>query len=376
MAFEIDQVILRLVRLPIREPMVIGTGTVRERDQILIEVRGAGISGWAESAVLPVPFYMSETPQTAFHILRDFAVPMFLEARPESPAAAANVLRRIVGNHVARAGLEMAYWDWTAKSRNLPLNVFLAAEAGVQARSEIEVGISLGMFQDGKILADRVREALKKNYHRIKIAIAPGKDLLVVERLREELGSFPLSVDANGTYTLNDLELLRSFDRFGLLMLEQPLLEGDVYEHSLLQREIETPICLDESVRSAADARAAMALGSCRTINIKPARLGGLSEALDVHRLTHAGGMGIWCGGLLETGIGRAVNMALATLPNFVYPGDISESSRYYYEDIVSPEIALTPNGTLVLSDKPGIGVDVNLDALKKYLLREQIFEA
>lgn len=375
-SFSIEQVVIRVIRLPFREPLIVSPGTIRERDQILLEVRGHGISGWGECAVMPFPFYAPETPLTVQHILKDFVVPMFLERRPKTPSELAGILSRILGNNCARSGLEMAYWDWTAKAQGIPLYKLLGG-----TRNEIPVGVSLGIFEDKRLLAERVKESLARGYHRVKIGITPGCDVAVVRELRESVGDFCLSVDANGSYRREDIPALRELDNFGLEWIEQPFIGGDLCMHAELQRSMRTKICLDESVGSIHEAAAALELGSCKVINIKPGRVGGLCAVREIHDLAlHSKvddqEVGVWCGGMLETGVGRAINMAVATLPNFQYPGDISESARYYFSDIVTPNIALTDRGTLMLPEAPGIGLEVDEKALKRFLLSEQVIRA
>ncbi|MBN8549111.1 MAG: o-succinylbenzoate synthase [Deltaproteobacteria bacterium] len=369
MSFQIEEVVVRIVRLPLIEPFRVSFGTVKDRDQIVVELRGGGISGWGESAVLPFPFYNHETPGTAQHILKDFAIPLFKKERPTSPQETNRVFEKIVGHRIARSGVEMAYWDWEAKAKGIPLYKHLGG-----TRSEVPVGISVPLFDDINVLLDRIAGFLEKGYHKIKIKIGPGEDLKLVEAIYTRFGEIPLMVDANSAYTLEHISLFKDLDRFKLMMIEQPLRHDDIFDHAKLQREIKNPICLDESIEHVHDAASAIELGSCKIINIKPGRVGGLTESKKIHDLAAQHGVGVWCGGMLETGIGRAANIAIATLPNYKYPGDIGESARYYHEDIVDPSIALSPRGTMVLPDKPGIGFDVNLERLKKYTRHEERF--
>jgi len=366
--FPIDEVAIHVVRLPLIEPFTTSFGTVQDRDQLLIEVRGDGISGWGEAAVLPFPFYNPETPQTALHILKDFAIPMFFEAQPAHPSEVNGVFERIVGHRIARGGLEMAYWDWYARSKGQPLFRMLGAD-----RSTVPVGVSVPLFKDESVLLQRIEGFLAKGYQKIKIKIEPGRDLALVQQIVKRFGKIPLMVDANSAYSLSDLPLFRALDEFGLMMIEQPLREGDIYEHSLLQAKIQTPICLDESIEHLHHATAAKALGSCRIINIKMGRVGGITESQRIHDFAAQHAIGVWCGGMLETGVGRAHNMTIASLPNFCYPGDISESKRYYHEDIVTPDIELGPKGTLALRESPGIGFDVDRAKLARYTRTTEI---
>jgi O-succinylbenzoate synthase len=369
MSFQIEEIIVRLVRLPLIEPFRVSFGVIKERDQLVVEMRGGGISGWGEAAVLPFPFYNHETLGTALHILKDFAIPLFFKECPSSPQETNRVFKKIVGHHIARSGVEMAYWDWIAKSKNTPLYKLLGG-----TRSEIPVGISVPMFNDTEVLLDRIASFLEKGYQKIKIKIGPGEDIKLVQKIVERFGKIPLMVDANSAYTLADVELFKELDRFDLMMIEQPLRHDDIFEHSKLQSQIRNPICLDESVEHADDAISAIEIGACKVINIKPGRVGGLTESIAIHDYSAKHGVGVWCGGMLETGVGRSINMAVATLPNYKYPGDIGESSRYYHEDIVEPEINLSGKGTMKLLDKPGIGFEVSLARLKKFTSFEQSF--
>lgn len=365
--FAIDQVVLRLIKLPLKEPFTTSGWSTPHKTPIIVELRGAGISGWGEGAVPLFPFYNHETPQTVLHILRDFAVPLFAKERPQTPQDLAALLTRIQRNGFARAALEMAYWDWHAKAKGMPLYKLLGGK-----RDEIPVGVSIGLQKDLDILASKVAEFQAQGYRRIKIKIGPGKDLALVERLCSEFPGLPLMVDANSAYTLDSARVFVDMNKFNLLMIEQPLHETDIYEHSLLQRELSNPICLDESIESVREARAAIELRSCKIINIKPGRVGGLTESIKIHDLCLQSGIPVWCGGMLESGIGRAINMALATLPGFSLPGDISESKRYYHQDIVEPDIAFASGGILRLPESPGIGFNVNQERLKAATIHEE----
>lgn len=365
MKCEIDNITIHLVKLSLKAPFTTSFGTVSDRDQIVIEVSGGGISGWGESAVLPFPFYNPETTATALHILSEFAIPLFWSSRPETPEALAVTLKKIIGNHIARSGLEMAYWDWHAKAVGKPLYQYIGG-----TRSVIEVGVSLGITEQPGQLYDQVGGFLDRGYKKIKVKIAPGFDLEVVEELLKRYPQCPLMVDANSAYTRSDIPLFQAMDKFNLMMIEQPFREDDLLEHAELQSAIQNPVCLDESIKHVHDAHAAALLKSCRIINIKPGRVGGICETKLIHDFAQSQGIGVWCGGMLETGVGRAINMAVATLPNFVYPGDISESSRHYHDDIVEPHIVLNRDGTLSLPGSPGIGVQVSPEKLQRYSVK------
>jgi O-succinylbenzoate synthase len=369
-SFEIDEIVVRVLRLPLKEPFTTSSWTTPHKTPIVVELKGQGLSGWGEAAVPLFPFYNHESPQTVLHILKDFAIPIFSKERPESPQEANKALKRIQRNGFARGVLEMAYWDWSAKKAGLPLYRFLGGE-----RSEIPVGVSIGIQKDATKLVSKVAEYLESGYQRIKIKIAPGNDLDPVKILFREFPEIPLMVDANSAYTLATSGVFEEMDAYPLLMIEQPLHETDIYQHSLLQKKLRIPICLDESIESLWDAEAAISMGSCKILNIKPGRVGGLSEAVAIHRYCSKKSIPVWCGGMLESGIGRAANMALATLPNFTFPGDISESKRYYHEDIVAPEIVLQKGGVLKLPDGPGIGFAVLSDALDRVTISKEVIK-
>jgi O-succinylbenzoate synthase len=271
---------------------------------------------------------------------------------------------------MAKAGLEMAVWDLFAKENGVPLSKLY--RGGDDPPAEIPTGISLGIEPSIPALLERVDAAIRAGYRRIKIKIKPGWDADVVARVRERFPSIPLMADANAAYHLHDAEALRRLDPFSLMMIEQPLAHDDLLDHAALQKELKTAICLDESIKSAADVRKAAQIGACRIVNLKQARVGGPTEAINVHDACRAAGMPVWCGGLLETGIGRLHNVALATLPNFTLPGDISASDRYYERDIVDPPVRLNPGGTIAVPREPGIGARVDETALQGFALRQE----
>lgn len=367
-AFEVDQVIIRVLKLPLREPFRTSQWVTPHKTPLIVEVRGGGISGWGEGAVPLFPFYNHESPHTALHILRDFALPIFWESAPRTPQELARALARIQRNGFAKAALEMAYWDWCAKAQGVPLATLLGG-----VRRTIPVGVSVGIQSSLAALLDRVAEFQALGYQRVKLKISPGNDLKPIEGVLTRFPNLPLMVDANSAYTLEGAQVFQSMDRWPLLMIEQPLHETDLYKHSLLQKTLRNPICLDESIESVRDAEAALALQACRIVNIKAGRVGGLTEAVAIHDLCQTAGIPVWCGGMLESGIGRGANMALATLPNFRFPGDISESKRYYHEDVVEPEISLLPGGVLELPQRPGIGFEVNLAAVTRLTTHQEV---
>lgn len=357
----IEEIVVRIPKLALRAPFTTSGWTTTHKTPLIVELRGGGISGWGEGAVPNAPFYNHETPQTALHVLTEFAIPMFIKEKPANPEALGTLLSRIQRNGFARAALEMAYWDWTAKAQGVPLYRLLGG-----TRSTIPVGVSIGIQKSTSELCEQVARFVAQGYQRIKIKVAPGKDLALVEAIYKEFPNVPLMVDANSAYTLDTAAVFEQMNRWKLLMIEQPLHETDIYQHSLLAPRLTNPVCLDESIESARDALAAIELKACSIINIKPGRVGGLTEARVIHNLCASRKIPVWCGGMLESGIGRAANMALASLPNFTYPGDISESQRYYFEDIVEPEISLQPGGILQIPERPGIGFEVSYERLDR----------
>ncbi len=368
---QIDSIELRHIRMVLINPFVTSMGTEYDEEHIIVRVDGEGVTGWGESVAEGTPFYSYETVTTAWHILRDFLIPSILGKNLTSVNEAVQLWAKVRGHMMAKAGLEAALWDAFAKSRNISLSSMLGGE-----RKKIDVGVSIGIQDSEKILIEKVNGYLGEGYRRIKIKIAPGNDLQFVKALRKEFPDLLLQVDANSAYDLTDVAIFREMDNYNLLLIEQPLGYDDIYEHSKLQRELKTPVCLDESIHSLADTQAAIELKSCGIINIKPGRVGGFSESKLIHDYCASAGVPVWHGGMLESGIGRAGNVALASLPNFTLPGDISASKRYYIEDIVEPEFRVNPDGTMDVPSGPGIGVAVNMKMLDKVTERKEIFKA
>jgi O-succinylbenzoate synthase len=367
----IEQLSLMLVRLPLVAPFQTSSSRKEHLDHILVRVLTAdGIVGWGECASPSDPFYCPETVETCWHILHDFLGPMLLGRDWETIAELTACYRLVKGNAFAKAGLEMACWDALGQSRGESLAALLGG-----TRAEILSGVSLGIEADVEVLLGRIDRFLADGYGRIKLKIGPGHDMEVVRRVRERFPSIPLQVDANSAYTLADMETLRRLDDFDLLLIEQPLAHDDIIDHAALQQELRTPICLDESVHSAADARKALDLGACRIINIKVSRLGGLLEAKRVHDLCHARGVPVWCGGMHEFGIGRAANLAIASLPGFTLPGDVAGSDRYYRQDLVEPPILAT-RGALAVPSGPGLGVEPLEDRIRAHSRRTATLSA
>ena len=366
----IEKIQLYHIKMELVTPFTTSMGTEYNEEHIIIKVDSEGITGWGESVAEGTPFYSYETVQTAWHILQDFLIPSILGKNILSIDEAMNNYSKVRGHMMAKAGLEAALWDVFAKSKNISLSKLLNG-----TRDKIDVGVSIGIQSSVTELIKKVSGYLDEGYKRIKIKISPGNDIQFVKALRKEFSDVLLQVDANSAYSLKDLKIFKEMDNFNLLLIEQPLGYDDIYDHSKLQREIKTPICLDESIHSLDDTRAAIELDSCRVINIKPGRVGGFTESKLIHDYCASVKIPVWHGGMLESGIGRAGNIALASLPNFTLPGDISASKRYYKEDIVEPEFFVNNDGTMDVPINPGIGVDVNKKRLDKVTFRKKEFK-
>lgn len=367
----LESVTLREIELPLKTPFVTGIGRVDVRRLIIVEVRCGDVVGYGEASPLSDPFYTEETTETAWHVLESFLVPLVLGREWSSPHDVSDLLAPVRRHFMAKAGLEGAVWDLHARLSGVSLAEALGGET-----DSVPAGISLGIPNDIDTLCLRVEQALAAGYARIKIKIKPGWDIEPVRALRKRLGSFPLMVDANSAYTLADADHLRRLDEYALLMIEQPLAWDDIIEHARLQAVMTTPICLDESITSLTAARHAIELGSCRVINIKPGRVGGLTEAVRIHDLCISSGIPVWCGGMLESGIGRAHNLALASLPGFSIPGDISASDRYWRRDIIDPPITMTPQGRIQVPQGLGIGVEIDRKEIERRTVRLRTFVA
>ena len=368
---KLDRIEMRQIKMHLVAPFETSFGVETDEEHIIVRVDAEGVTGWGESPVGAGPYYSYETTQTAWHILRDYLVPAVLGKDIRRVEDAIRLCERVRGHNMAKAGLESALWDVFAKARGVSL-----AQALGGTRERIKVGVSVGIQASPEALVQRVARYLSEGYARIKVKIAPGRDVAFVSAVRKAFPDILLQVDANSAYTLDDVQTLRALDAFDLLLIEQPLGYDDIYAHSKLQRELKTPICLDESIHTLADAQAALELGSCRIINIKPARVGGFTESKRIHDLCAQHNVPVWHGGMLESGIGRAGNVALASLPNFKLPGDISASKRYFLEDIVEPEFEVATDGTMAVPTKPGIGGEVRSDRLEQVTISREEYRA
>ncbi|WP_425825507.1 o-succinylbenzoate synthase [Streptomyces fractus] len=359
---KIERVELLHIAIPLVKPFRTSFGSVDSKDAFLLHVVTDEAEGWSEFAGDPDPLYCSEFIAGAEIVIRDFLLPR-VKALPEPRAAAAGAaMEPVKGNELAKAALETALLDAELRAYGMPLATYLGSNTG----QRVPAGVSVGIKNSIPELLDDVEEYLAEGYVRIKLKIEPGWDLEPLRAVRERFGdALPLQVDANTAYTLADAEHLRKLDEFGLLLIEEPLTENDLRAHARLQQRISTPVCLDESIHSARDAATAIAMEACRVINVKPARVGGYLEARRIHDVAVANGVPVWCGGMLETGIGRAPNLALAALPGFTLPGDTSASSRYYAEDITEPFVL--DDGCLTVPSGPGIGIDPLPDTLARF---------
>ncbi len=358
------------MRLPLARAFTTSSHTKDHLDHILVRVRDAsGAEGWGECASPSDPYYCAETVETCWHLLEKFLVPAVLGQTWSHPDEAAARWAKVRGNAFAKAGLEIALWDLHARSLGQPVAGLLGATA-----KEILSGVSLGIEPTVASLLEQVERFVEQGYRRVKVKIGPGRDLAYLRAVRERWPELPLMADANSAYRLDDpshLEALRAIDALGLMMIEQPLGDDDIVDHAELQKQLQTPICLDESIHTVDDARKALALGSCRVINVKVSRLGGLGPAKRVHDLCRAQGIPVWCGGMHEFGIGRAANVAINALPGFTLPGDVSGSDKAYREDIVDPPIRAVNGAIAVPWDRPGLGFEPNLERIAARTLRD-----
>lgn len=366
---QIERLTLREIRLPLKEPFEISSGTVTDRRIFLLQLRDVnGITAWGECVAGEAPNYTAETVETAWLAIREWIAPRVLGRAFHHPREIFPVLEEnFRGHNMAKAAVEMGAWELAAQIQGVPLSRLLGG-----TREKIAAGISLGIQKKTEILVKKAAACRARGYRKIKIKIKPGADVPFVAAVREALGpEAPMMVDANNAFSLDDIDLLKKLDAFDLIMIEQPLAWDDIVRHAALQKQLKTPICLDESITGRDKAEDMLALGSGRIINIKPGRVGGFTAAIAIHDFCAQNGIPVWCGGMLESGIGRAHNVALASLPNFVLPGDLSPSSRYWERDIVTPEWTMDAEGMVTVPlDKPGMGVTVNLDRVDDLTVR------
>jgi o-succinylbenzoate synthase len=365
---QIERITLRQIKMPLVHFFETSFGRTTDRHMVLVEVSSGGISGWGEVTAGENPFYNEEWTESAWLIARDFVAPRVLNHKFESAAEVGARTAHIRGHKMARGGVEVAVWDLEARMAGRPLYQHI----GGGARREIPCGVSIGIQESVPQLLQKIETELAAGYQRIKMKISPNWDVDVVREVRRRFPNILLMADANSAYSLADAARLKCLDEFGLMMIEQPLAHDEIIDHAKLQAQLKTPICLDECIRSAHHAEQALAMEAGRIINIKLGRVAGFAEAKKVHDVAQAAGVPVWCGGMLESGIGRAHNVALATLPNFVLPGDVSASKRYWAHDIIHPAVETTPRGTIAVRDAPGFGYDLDTDFIKSITVRQE----
>jgi O-succinylbenzoate synthase len=368
---KIESVTLREIHMPLVHFFETSFGRVYSRRILLVSVQADGVRGWGECVAGEDPFYSSEWMETAWPTVKHYLAPSLLQGCVRSGRDCPALFARVRGHRMAKAALENAVWDAEARLQQQPLWKVLGG-----SQREIACGVSIGIQDTVEQLMEKVATEIAAGYRRIKLKVKPGWDLNVLEKVRARWSDIVLSVDANSAYTLDQTEHLRQFDAFNLLMIEQPLWNDEIYLHARLQKALRTAICLDESIRHARDTDFALETGACRIINIKVGRVGGFSEARKVHDVAQRHNVPVWCGGMLESGVGRAHNIALSTLENFRMPGDVSASKRYWKEDIIEPEVEVSSNGMIPISDAPGTGYRVREDLIQKFTVREETLQA
>src|SRR5215831_16785261 len=362
----IEGITLREIHMPLVHFFETSFGRTTGRRILLVTMHTDGVEGWGECVAGEDPYYSDESADTCWYALENYLAPAILGKSLERGAEVPAFLARVRGHRMAKGALENAVWDAEAQSRQVPLSRLLGGTF-----SEVACGVSIGIQDSPEQLLEKIETELAAGYRRIKVKCKPGWDVGIFERIRERWPNILLSCDANSAYTLKDLEHLTQFDRFNLLMIEQPLWHDDFYFHTQLQKQLKTAICLDEAIRNSRDAQAAIELGACRIINIKVGRVGGFSEAVAVHNVAEKAGIPVWCGGMLETGIGRSHNIALSTLPNFKLPGDVSASKRYWKEDIIEPAVDVSSQGCIKVPQTAGRGFKIKVDLIEKLTVRK-----
>jgi o-succinylbenzoate synthase len=367
----IDAIILRELHMPLVRPFETSFGVTRERRVLLAEVQSEGLTGWGECTAGERPHFSGESTDTAWQIITQELGPMLAAEAPEHGGDVPRIFRQVRDNPMAKAALENAIWDIEAQREGISLSRLLGG-----VRDTIPCGVSLGIQSSIPALKAIIERELEAGYQRVKLKCKPGWDVEVFEAVRSRWPEIALSCDANSAYKMRDLDHIASFDAFDLLMVEQPLWHDDFYFHSMLQKRMETPICLDESIHNRRDALAAIEMESCRIINIKLGRVGGFSEAIAVHNAALERGVPVWCGGMLESGVGRAHNIALSTLENFSLPGDVSASARYFHDDVIEPEVTVTSAGEIEIPDIPGRGYEVRSDLIDRLTARKETIRA
>lgn len=370
MIFPIMQIKLKRLKMTLKNPFTTSFGTMQEKEFFITEaIDDSGNRGFGESVAFPAPWYTEETVETNNHIMKDFLIKLLRENDIRHPEDVRKIFQPVKRNSMAKAALEGAIWDLYAKRKNITLSEALGGTT-----AQIDAGISIGIQPSMNDLLQKISHHVNQGYKRIKMKIKPGWDYEMLREVRSHFPDTPIMADANSAYTLEDIDQLKKLDELDLMMIEQPLAHDDIVDHAKLQASIRTPICLDESIHSAEDAQKAIELESCRIINVKIGRVGGITEAKLIHGLCRENNIDIWCGGMLETGVGRAHNIALSTLPQFTLPGDTAGSPLYWKKDIVKPEVTVN-NGIITVPDKPGIGYEIDDAALEAFTVNEEVFD-
>jgi len=368
---KIDSITLHHLSMPLTAPFETSFGRETDRQCILITLQSDGLTGYGECVASREPGYNYETIGTAWHILKDFIAPLILGNDVKDALDFQAGVERIRGHHLAKAGVEMAIWDLLGKRDGKSLKEMFGGQ-----RDKVEVGVSIGIQESPEAMVRTVDSFIERGYRRVKIKIKPGREVEETVAIRKKYPDLRLQVDANSAYTLNTADAIKPLDDLNLLLIEQPLFEDDIWDHRKLQAQLKTAICLDESILSPRHARYALEMEACRNINIKPGRVGGLSQGIMIHDYCRERNIPVWCGGMLETGVGRASNLAIASLPGFVLPGDISASDRYYHRDITNERFVLNKDSTITVPDKPGLGVTIDEEALKQFTKSELTLKA
>jgi O-succinylbenzoate synthase len=367
----IDEIILRELHLPLVHSFETSFGVTRNRRILLAEIKSEGLTGWGECTAGEHPFFSAESTDSAWQVIANELGPMLAAEPPEHGGECPRIFRQVRGNRMAKAALENAIWDLEAQREEVSLSRLIGG-----VRDVIPCGVSLGIQSSIPELMVIIEKELAAGYQRIKLKCKPGWDTAVFERVRDRWPGILLSCDANSAYRLHDADHIATFDAFDLVMIEQPLWHDDFFFHAMLQRRLKTPICLDESIQNRRDALAAIEMESCKIINVKLGRVGGFSEAIAVHNAALERGVPVWCGGMLETGIGRSHNIALSTLENFSLPGDVSASARYWAEDIIEPKVTVSAQGEIAIPDAPGRGYEVRRDLIEQLTVRKETIRA
>jgi O-succinylbenzoate synthase len=364
---KIEAITLREIEMPLVHFFETSFGRIHSRRMLLVTVHSDGIEGWGECVADEGPFYSGECVDIASLVMRKYLVPMLLGKDVEKGCDVPALLARVRSHRMAKGALENAIWDAEAKAKNIPLWKLLGG-----TRDKIPCGVSIGIQDSHEQLLDKIETELAAGYQRIKVKVKPGWDVEVLAKIRKRWPNILLSCDANSAYTLNDVDHLKQFEQFKLLMIEQPLWNDDFYFHAVLQKQLQTAVCLDEAIENGRDAQAALELGACRIINVKVGRVGGFSEAIAVHDIAQRFNVPVWCGGMLESGVGRSHNIALSSLPNFKLPGDVSASKRYWKEDVIEPEVTVCGDGFIAIRDVPGTGYKIREDQIEKITIRKE----